>query len=209
MFIYKLTNIINNKIYIGLTTETIKERCRKRNVEARLNLAKTSYILNAIRKYGENNFKVEQIDTANSLEELKNKEVHYIKYYNSKDRNIGYNLTEGGEGNKGLKMSDKTKNKIRIKHLGLKDSEETKLKKSKSAKLRDHTIGINNFKLHNLETSKTILKYDLNNNFITEYSSISEAQKKDKIDRSGLTKYLQSNKAQNNKGYKGYIYKLK
>ena len=82
MFIYKLTNTINNKIYIGLTTEkSVAERCRKRNAEAKYRNSRQSYILNAIRKYGESVFSVEQIDTAISLQELKTKEIYYIKLF--------------------------------------------------------------------------------------------------------------------------------
>jgi len=207
MFIYRLTNIKNNKIYIGLTTtKSVQYRFLKHCSEAKCT-NKNSYILNAIRKYGRDSFKIEQIDTASSLEELKNKEIFYIKKYNSTIRSIGYNLTEGGEGNKGLKMSDRTKDKIRIKRLGLKDSKETKIKKSQSAKLRNHTIGTNNCKVYNLKTSKKISKYDLNGNFIEEYSSVSKTATDNKIDRVGLIRYLKSNKAKDNKGYKGFIYK--
>jgi hypothetical protein len=89
MFIYKLTNTLNNKIYIGLTTETISERCRKRIAEAKYRESRNSYILNAIRKHGSEVFKVEQLDTANTLEELQQKEIFYIQQYNSTNRNIG------------------------------------------------------------------------------------------------------------------------
>lgn len=212
MFIYKLTNTLNNKIYIGLTTEkSVAERCRKRNAEAKYRDARSSYILNAIRKHGSDIFVAETIDTAKSLEELKQKEIYYIALYNSTNRNIGYNLTEGGEGNKGLKMSEATKEKIRLKRLGNKWSDERKLNHSKTLKSLniDRTAGINNCKIHNIKTSKTILKLSINGELIEEYSSISEAKIKNKIDRIGLIRYLKSNKADLNKGYKGFIYRIK
>lgn len=93
MFIYVITNIINNKKYIGLTTKTIKERfsqhCRISDSECGF------YIHSAMRKYGKENFKIEQIDEANTIEQLKNKEIYYIDLYNTFDN--GYNLTKGGD----------------------------------------------------------------------------------------------------------------
>lgn len=209
MFIYKLINTINNKIYIGLTTESIPERCRKRVAEAKYRDSRNSYILNAIRKHGSEVFKVEQIDTANSLKELQQKEIYYIQLYNSTDRKIGYNLTKGGEGNLGLKMSDETKNKIRQKALGRFWNTERKLNHSILLKSKniDYSKGINNCKEYNLKTSIKVFKYDLNNNLIKEYFSISETYRDNNIDRIGLIRYLKSNKAENNKGYKGFIYK--
>lgn len=210
MIIYKLTNTINNKIYIGFTTEKkgVKERCRKRIAEAKYKSSRKSYILNAIRKYGADVFSVEQLDTANSLEELKQKEIYYIALYNSTDRNIGYNLTKGGEGNLGLKMSDETKEKIRQKHLGRKDSEETKQKKRYSRKNVDLSKAKENCKLHNLKTSKRVEKFDLLGNSLGIYNSISELKTKENLDRSGISQYLKSEKSKYNMAYKGFIYKV-
>jgi hypothetical protein len=44
---------------------------------------------------------------------LKEKEKYWIKFYNSMDQNVGYNLTAGGDGTFGKKHSDETKEKIR------------------------------------------------------------------------------------------------
>jgi len=97
MFIYKITNKINNKIYIGqVYNKTIFDRFERHIKEASSN--SRSYIDRSINKYGSDNFICELIDTANSLEELNQKEKYWIKYYNSTDRNIGYNLTLGGDG---------------------------------------------------------------------------------------------------------------
>lgn len=214
MFIYKLTNTINNKIYIGLTTEkSIDERCRKRNAEAKYRSERNSYMLNAIRKYGSDVFSVEQIDTANSLEELKQKEIYYIALYNSTDRNIGYNLTKGGEGNLGLKMSDETKDKIRKKRLGTKWTIEQKEAKKKAIKEGSIKLNISqaikNCELYNLKTSKRVEQFDLLGNSLNIFNSISEAALKTFSDRSGIMKYLNSNKAELGKTYKGFIYKIK
>lgn len=209
MFIYKLTNILNNKIYIGLTTETISERCRKRIAEAKYKESRNSYILNAIRKHGSEVFKVEQLDTANTLEELQQKEIFYIQQYNSTDRNIGYNLTKGGEGNLGLKMSDETKEKIRQKRLGDKWSDERKKNHSKILKSKniDYNKAKENCRLYNLKTSKKVGEFDLNQNLLKIYNSISEVWNTLNITRGTIDYYLKldnkgSSRILNNKIYK-------
>ena len=99
--IYKITNKVNNKIYIGLTTYSLAHRWRQ-HVNTANNPSHKSYnevFKKAIRKYGDTNFTVEQIDSANSLEELKQKEQYWIKYYNCSYLNggYGYNGTLGGD----------------------------------------------------------------------------------------------------------------
>ena len=89
MYIYKITNLINNKIYIGQTVRTIKQRfnehCGNQN----------STISNAIRKYGKENFKVEVINEFNTIDELNFFEEYYISLFNSLAPH-GYNINTGG-----------------------------------------------------------------------------------------------------------------
>lgn len=94
MFIYKITNLINNKIYIGLTRKTVEKRWKWH-----LNASNTKnyYIARAIRKHKKENFKIEEIDKAYSIKELKSKEKYWIAKYQSNNSNIGYNLSDGGE----------------------------------------------------------------------------------------------------------------
>ena len=87
--IYCITNLINGKKYIGLTTRCIYERFKEHSKA-------NSYIGYAIRKYGENNFAIQSIDTASTTQELCDKEIYWIKKYNTFEE--GYNLTIGGEG---------------------------------------------------------------------------------------------------------------
>jgi group I intron endonuclease len=206
MFIYKLTNTLNNKIYIGLTTETISERCRKRIAEAKYRESRNSYILNAIRKYGSKVFKVEQLDTANTLEELQQKEIFYIEKYNSTNRNIGYNLTKGGEGNLGLKMSEETKEKIRQKHLGVKWSKDRKLEHCKILKSKNinYNIAKENCRIYNLKACKKVGKFDINNKLVKIYSTISEASKYENVSRSTIQQRIKKK----NKLFNGFIYRV-
>jgi group I intron endonuclease len=146
MIIYKITNSINDKVYIGQTVESLKKRWNrhtwvctiKRNAMA---------ITNAIVKYGKENFIIEEIDKADDIEELNEKEIYYINLYKSISPN-GYNLTTGGnnkrlseetkrkisESNKGRKTSDETRKKLSDSHKGVKFSNERRLKMSISNK---------------------------------------------------------------------------
>lgn len=97
MFIYKITNTINNKIYIGqVYNKTIYDRFARHIKEANPN--HPILLDRAIYKYGKDNFTIEQIDEATSLQELNEKEKYWISFYNSTNKNIGYNLTLGGNG---------------------------------------------------------------------------------------------------------------
>lgn len=96
MIIYKITNLINNKIYIGLTTCTLKERwqnhkgCVKKDPR---------HLYRSMRKYGIENFKIEVVEETDSLEKLAQLEDYYINLYDSRNPNVGYNLSAGGQTN--------------------------------------------------------------------------------------------------------------
>ena len=93
-FIYKITNTINGKSYIGQTIQNVKERfyqhCATKCSKAVSNMA----IHRAIKKYGKSNFTVEVIEEIDSTN-LNDRERYWIKYYNS--YNNGYNSTKGGQ----------------------------------------------------------------------------------------------------------------
>lgn len=142
MIIYKITNLLNGKVYVGQTTKELRVRLYNHRNNKR------SLISKALNKYGEDNFKIEIIDTATSKEDLDEKEMYWIQFYNCIAPK-GYNLTLGGEGtvgyhlseetkekisnaNKGRRMTDEARKAISIGHIGLKVSEETKMKMSKS-----------------------------------------------------------------------------
>lgn len=102
-YIYKITNIKNNKVYIG---QTIKERPTDRYSQHRYLAShpekekSISYLHRAMNSDGLDNFKFEVIEKIdNSL--LNEREQYWIKYLNCKVPN-GYNMTDGGEGTKGF-----------------------------------------------------------------------------------------------------------
>lgn len=93
--IYKITNILNGKSYIGKTEQKVELRWAVH----KSNVSKLDFPLyRAIRKYGIENFLFEVIeDGINSEEALNKAEIYYIKLYNTYGEN-GYNATPGGEG---------------------------------------------------------------------------------------------------------------
>jgi group I intron endonuclease len=80
MIIYCVTNRLNNKKYIGQTSRSLEERFREHIIQR----DNCRGISGAIRKYGKENFKIEQIDTASSIEELNEREIYWIKRLNTK-----------------------------------------------------------------------------------------------------------------------------
>lgn len=127
--IYKITCAINKKIYIGLTTASLHKRLLAHYQRAFK--GETFFLCRAIRKYGKESFIAEQIDQADSLKELNEKEIFWIKFYDSINPKIGYNEKEGGGS---APLTNKIKEKIRNSQLGRKASIETRQKMSRNRK---------------------------------------------------------------------------
>ena len=138
--IYKTTNLVNNMIYVGQDSNNNQNYLGSGNL-----------IKKAIKKYGKNNFIKEIIEYCDNETELNLREQYWIKYYNSQDKSIGYNIAYGGTNGTMLnrthsnetkeKMSEIAKGRIFSKthkenlslaHLGKKLSDETKNKISQN-----------------------------------------------------------------------------
>lgn len=149
--IYKITNIINGKIYIGITSNFNKRKTR--HLSNALDLNCKSHLYLAMRKYGVNNFNFEEFCCTSTKEDGFYVEKQLIQHYKCTDRTFGYNMSLGGEGGSlgikrteaekqhlsnfwkdkvfsvetkakisaaltGKKISETTKEKLRISHLG-------------------------------------------------------------------------------------------
>lgn len=88
-YIYKTTNLKNGKIYIGQHVAS--------KFEPNKYIGSGCLFKAALKYYGISNFKCELLATCNSINELNELEKYYIKYYNSQDRSIGYNIADGGD----------------------------------------------------------------------------------------------------------------
>lgn len=95
--IYKFTNKINNKVYVG-QSKNIEERYKNhiRSCFTPKCNRYNKYLYKAIRKYGLENFEFEILEEC-KIEELNEKEMYYISHFNSNDLAKGYNLTNGGD----------------------------------------------------------------------------------------------------------------
>jgi len=113
MFIYKITNIETHEFYIGQTIKNVEYRFRKHK---EMSIRGDGYKLhNAMGKYGVQNFIIEILDTATNLNELNEKEIHYIdtlKPY--------YNILPGGQ----IRLTKNSIEKMRKSLTGKKHSQE-------------------------------------------------------------------------------------
>lgn len=190
--VYCFVNKQNGKLYFG---ETVKSDYRERFTEHR-NKAFTeniiNYFYNAIRKYGWENFDkyvIYQTEILEKTQENRKKlndivneiEKDFIKKYSTTNHNIGYNLTDGGDG-----------------VLGYKFSEETRKKLSEARSGEKHW----NYGNYNNSTSKPVLQFDLDFNFIKEWPSCAEVQRQLGINSNNISRCC-DNKIDT---YKNYIW---
>jgi len=114
MIIYKITNLINGKAYIGQTIQKIEKRW-----SSHCKLTSHCFALNnAIKKYGRDNFKIEKLAEASNLKDLNNLEKAYIAEQKSMYP-FGYNLTSGGDA---FSHSEITIKKLSILNTGDKNA---------------------------------------------------------------------------------------
>lgn len=109
--IYRITNILNGKVYIGQTIQEVKDRwyrhCAKKGLSKQ---EMDMHIKRAILKYGKENFKVETLEDCDSSL-LNEREIYYISYYDSYKN--GYNSTPGGQGGaKPCKLSEEEQQSV-------------------------------------------------------------------------------------------------
>jgi group I intron endonuclease len=100
--IYLITNLINGKVYVGQTLD-YKRRMKKHEKSGK---NPKYYFPYAIRKYGWENFTKEILIDDVPEEDLDNLEINYIDFYNSSNREKGYNCTKGGGGISGYKFTE-------------------------------------------------------------------------------------------------------
>ncbi len=143
--IYKLTNTINNKCYIGFTQD-IKKRIVEHQSESKNN--KSRLIYKAIQKYGFAIFHLETLYSGSDAEfALRVMEPKLIKEHNSHFIDgYGYNMTYGGDGILGYIHNDATKKIMKEKRALQVFSDETKQKMSNSSsgkkKTKNHNENI-------------------------------------------------------------------
>jgi len=178
MIIYKTTNLINNKIYVG------KDKYNDPNY-----LGSGRILQNSIKKHGKENFIKEIIEHCSTKEELNQREIYWIAHYNSRDRSIGYNLALGGEGGSahlGCKHTKETKNKMSKVKKGISYEQKfgiekaNKLKQNNSIKMKGKNTGNKSDKTKQKISDTLKLKYE--NGYVSPKKGIPKSKEhKEKI----------------------------
>jgi group I intron endonuclease len=115
MIVYLITNKVNGKQYVGQTTKTVEKRWEKHLENADLGIKFLIY--KSIRKYGAENFSRVILHECETKEEMDFVEMFYIALLSTKAPN-GHNLTDGGEGQFGRRLSEKAIQKMRDAFTG-------------------------------------------------------------------------------------------
>jgi len=135
-WIYKITSP-KNHVYIGITSHLYGRMEAYRNCDKRLQ--KQTLVYNSIRKHGYESHRIEVIDEfVGDLRYARDKEIFWVGYYKSNrckyPEQNGLNLTDGGDGTRGYKLTEEQLKKHKLKNIGRKASDETKRKMSESQK---------------------------------------------------------------------------
>jgi group I intron endonuclease len=174
--IYKITNLVNGKSYIGQTIRSLEVRLKKHYYYSSKSKNNRMIITRAIKKHGKENFTIEEVDVAYSQKELNLLEGVYISWFNTLTPN-GYNLTNiiNGKGT----LSEETKEKLRKeanKTERLKWSSENGIKnrgRSGAKNVSSKYIGVCKSKKFILST----IKYNKKRIHLGHYKSESDAAK--------------------------------
>ena len=141
--IYRVTNRVTGRVYIGQTIMTLKERWKGHR-----GAGKSSRLWLSIQAHGREAFDIEQIDFAHCKRDLDELEIKYIEMYRSTDPAYGYNFERGGSGQpkskesvaagaeklRGRSLTDEHKKNISIAKAGVKQTRE-QIEKMRAAKI--------------------------------------------------------------------------
>ena len=180
--IYRIINLVNNKIYIGKATK-VSARLSAHRYLLRNKKHVNTYLQNSWNKYGEDNFKLEIIEKC-EISMLPEREDFWVNHYKANDVEFGYNLMIVGRKNH--HHSNETKEKLRNASLG---------KKKTVEHVRNNT----------LSKYKAILQFDKQGNFIKEWLGASYVRDVLGYPQSNITAVCNGLR----KTAKGFIWKYK
>lgn len=197
MIIYKTTNLINGKIYIGQNSTNDDKY-----------FGSGLLLTLAIKKYGIENFIKETIEECSSKELLNSREKYWIIFYNSRDLNIGYNLSEGGTGGKLVEIEAKKgktyeeyygevrakqiKENFSIKRKGSKHNYKNITSEEVGDKIRKALSGIEKSESHKKKLSESLKEYYKTDDGIIKKENISKRCKNKNISEDHKAKIKKS-----------------
>ncbi len=198
--VYKITNIINNKVYVGSTCNSLYKRLHLHLMSLRNNKHFSKHLQRAWNKYGEENFKFEIIEICSTKEETLQKEEFYINSLQSFIENKGYNIYQFAHTTKGNKWSKEAKDRRKGFGKGKTLSLDTRKKQSIAAKgriVKEST----RIKLRNLYINPIVMM-DLDGTYIREFRNCKEASLYFNLIPSGYVCSVLSGKRKTCKGYR-------
>tara|TARA_R100001377_G_scaffold73870_1_gene50031 strand:- start:127 stop:789 length:663 start_codon:yes stop_codon:yes gene_type:complete len=195
--IYKAFNQKTGQMYIGATTDSLHQR--KLDHTERATRGESNKFHDAISTYGSEFFLWEQLDTANSLDELAKKEQSYIIKYRTKEE--GYNSSIGGEFKKTVYQYDLKDGSLIGKYDCLQNAASV-ISARKNAISRA-CLSVNKiyrgyfwsydyeepFKPNKDIRKKKVLHYNLEVNTVHEYDSVADASRKTGVSKSCIAKF--------------------
>lgn len=211
--IYKVTNVHTGNIYIGTTTKNISKR--KKDHEQKANIGKGSYFQEAIGTYGPDAFEWEQIDTANDINELAEKEKQYILKYNSLEN--GYNQDSGGGFQKNVYQYNSTDGTLVAVYESLQSAassvnasrtsiSNTCLGQNKTCKGFYWSYALTEpFIIEGDLRKKKVVQYDLEGKQIVIFVSVAEAYRNTGISKACISRCCRGEREQSG----GYLWKYK
>ncbi len=193
--IYKVTNQVTNEQYIGATTTSIQDRQEDHYQKSQTDCGYK--FQQAISTYGADAFVWEQIDTANSIDELAKKEIQYIEKLETVAN--GYNSDKGGGFRKSVYKYN-LDGTLNCSYDCLTTAGESinvrKQDISRACWSVNHALGgflwsydyVEPFKPDNDSRKKDVLQYSLNGNLLAKYISASEASRITGISKTCITR---------------------
>lgn len=176
--VYTITNLVNNKIYVGYATNMYRRRdwhfC-----SLRAGTHTNAHLQAAYNKYGVENL-VFGILEREELELLAGLEHYWCNMLNAHDREFGYNIQPTHPDNKPRRVSEETREKLRASHLGQKNSLESieKARQSNLGKKRDPVgVAARALKKKLSLKNKGVDQFDLQMNFIKSWVSAKEIER--------------------------------
>lgn len=146
-YLYRITNLVNNKVYIGQSVDP-KIRWSRHRSDAKLSSKNRNlHLTSAITKYGVSNFLFEVIAQSKTLEDMDELEILCIEQYKSTNPLFGYNNSSGGQGKRPMSLETRKKLSESLKgrvgpRKGAHLSDETKELLSKANKGNNFRLGI-------------------------------------------------------------------
>ena len=159
--IYKFTNLVNGKIYIGQTKNSLRKRIISHLSQSNnTNKHKKHYFQRALCKYGLESFDIEILETCAEYE-LNKREIYWINHFDTTNPRLGYNCTYGGQGNRNAYViSEDTRQKISEFHKNI--------WKDPKYRQRQHNI---RSQITRARYKRTILQLDFNGDIVNTWSN--------------------------------------